>query len=47
MLIDLAALSLECAQIVVASDDDGAPVLPAWFLVEISRDVPRLVAAKV
>lgn len=43
MLFDLATLSLEMAQLVVAPDDDGNPVLPAWFLVEVTRDLPRLV----
>jgi MoxR-like ATPase len=47
MLIELAEISLECAQLVVATGDDGAPVLPTWFLVEVSRDIPRLVAARV
>ncbi|MFI7599341.1 AAA family ATPase [Actinoplanes sp. NPDC049681] len=46
LLVELAEISLECAQLVVAADDDGAPVLPAWFLVEVSRDLPRLVAAR-
>ena len=31
------------AQLVVAEDDDGT-ALPDWFLVEIARDLPRLVA---
>lgn len=46
LLVELAEISLECAQIVIATDEDGAPVLPAWFLVEVSRDLPRLVAAR-
>jgi hypothetical protein len=46
MLTELAETSLECAQMVIATDEDGAPVLPAWFLVEVSRDLPRLVAAR-
>jgi hypothetical protein len=46
LLIELAAISLECAQLVIATDDTGRPVLPAWFLVEVSRDLPRLVAAR-
>jgi hypothetical protein len=37
---------LEIAQMVIAADDDGNPVLPAWFLVEVTRDLPRLVAAR-
>jgi hypothetical protein len=46
LLVELAELSLECAQLVIADDGDGAPVLPAWFLVEVGRDLPRLVAAR-
>ncbi|MFF5077838.1 ATP-binding protein [Actinoplanes sp. NPDC000266] len=46
MLVELAELSLECGRLVIAADQDGAPVLPAWFLVEVSRDLPRLVAAR-
>ena len=47
MLVGLAEISLECAQLVIASNSEGVPVLPAWFLVEVSRDLPRLVAARV
>ncbi|WP_204074301.1 AAA family ATPase [Planotetraspora phitsanulokensis] len=47
LLIELAEISLECAQLVIATDDDGAPVLPSWFLVEISRDLPRLATARI
>ncbi|MBT2235236.1 hypothetical protein [Nonomuraea sp. NEAU-A123] len=25
---------------------NGAPALPTWFLVEVGRDVPRLMAAR-
>ncbi|MEV6969076.1 MoxR family ATPase [Hamadaea sp. NPDC051192] len=46
LLVELAEISLECAQLVVAADDEGKPVLPAWFLVEVARDLPRLVAAR-
>ncbi|WP_430785100.1 AAA family ATPase [Actinoplanes sp. G11-F43] len=46
MLVDLAELSLECGRLVIAPDAQGNPVLPAWFLVEVSRDLPRLVAAR-
>ncbi len=41
LIKDLAALSLEIAQMVVAQGDDGT-TLPGWFLVEIVRDLPRL-----
>ncbi|MBV1848969.1 ATP-binding protein [Catellatospora tritici] len=47
LLVELAEISLECAQLVVAADAEGKPVLPAWFLVEVTRDLPRLVAARV
>ncbi len=46
LLVELAEISLECAQLVIANDDDGAPALPAWFLVEVGRDLPRLAAAR-
>lgn len=46
LLVELAEISLECAQLVIAAEDDGSTVLPAWFLVEVSRDLPRLVAAR-
>jgi hypothetical protein len=46
MLFDLANLSLEMAQLVIAADEDGEPVLPTWFLVEVTRDLPRLVQAR-
>lgn len=40
-LKELAAISLEIAQIVI-SEEDGEQ-LPPWFLVELVRDLPRLV----
>jgi hypothetical protein len=43
LLKDLAALSLEIAQMVVADDPDAGAGLPGWFRTEIVRDVPRLV----
>jgi MoxR-like ATPase len=46
LLVELAEISLECAQLVIATDEHGASPLPAWFMVEISRDLPRLVAAR-
>ena len=47
LLVQLAEISVEVAQSVIASDDaDGNPVLPAWFLVEAARDMPRLVEAR-
>jgi hypothetical protein len=46
LLVELAEISVECAQLVIAADGDGMPVLPGWFLVEVSRDLPRLLAAR-
>ncbi|HEU4328406.1 MAG TPA: MoxR family ATPase [Roseiflexaceae bacterium] len=45
LLKDLAALSLEMAQMVVAKapDEEG---LPTWLMVDIVRDLPRLVQKK-
>ena len=39
---DLATISLEMAQMVVIKDEEGQ-ALPDWFLVEIVRDLPRLI----
>lgn len=41
-LIQLSRISVEMAQLVIAADDDGS-ALPDWFMVEIARDLPRLV----
>lgn len=40
-IVDLARISDEMAKAAIASADSGE-TLPAWFLVEISRDLPRL-----
>ena len=45
LLKDLASINLEIAQMVVATIDDQ-PALPSWFLVEVVRDLPRLVERK-
>lgn len=45
LLRDLAALSLEIAQMVVGGEGEGQP-LPGWFLVEVVRDLPRLAAER-
>lgn len=42
LIKDLARINFEIAQIVVSSDDEGK--LPDWFLVEVVRDLPRLVS---
>jgi hypothetical protein len=41
LLKELAAISLEIAQMAVSGDDNDRS-LPDWFLVEIVRDLPRL-----
>lgn len=41
MIKDLSHINIELAQMVVSSDD--GKVLPEWFMVEIVRDLPRLV----
>ncbi len=41
---DLANISLEIAQMTVASEDNNT--FPDWFVVEIIRDLPRLAAKK-
>ncbi|MEM1182418.1 MAG: MoxR family ATPase [Acidobacteriota bacterium] len=44
MIKDLAAISLEMAQLVVAESEENPPIeLPGWLLVEVIRDLPRLV----
>ncbi len=45
LLKDLASISLEIAQMVVSDQGDGQ-TLPGWFMVEIVRDLPRLVERK-
>ena len=41
MLKELAQISLEMAQVVVS--EDGGQTLPAWYMIEVVRDLPRLV----
>lgn len=41
-LVQLSRISLEMAQLVIAEDEDGT-ALPDWIMVEIARDLPRLV----
>ena len=45
LLRELATINMEIAQMVVAMVDDQ-PALPSWFLVEVVRDLPRLVDRK-
>jgi hypothetical protein len=42
LIKELAQINLELAQMVVAEGDDGS-MLPAWFTIELIRDLPRLV----
>ncbi len=44
LIRDLASISLEMAQMVVVADESGS--LPAWFLIELARDLPRIVSAQ-
>ncbi|WP_431679115.1 ATP-binding protein [Kitasatospora sp. KL5] len=46
LLVQLAEISVEVAQTVIADGPDGNPVLPSWFLIEAARDMPRLVEAR-
>ena len=39
---ELAVINFEIAQMTVAAD--GAEALPDWFMMEIIRDLPRLVS---
>ena len=41
LIKDLSHINFEIAQLVVTSDDEGK--LPDWFLIEVIRDLPRLV----
>src|SRR5205823_1382464 len=45
LLKELSSISLEIAQMVVAKGESG-DALPGWFMVEIVRDLPRLVEKK-
>ena len=44
LIVGLANISLEIAQMTVASEGDE--LLPDWFVIEIIRDIPRLAAKK-
>jgi MoxR-like ATPase len=46
MLSDLAEIAPEVAQVVVCEPDPNSPQLPGWFLTDVIRDLPRLVAAR-
>lgn len=44
MIKELSSINFELAQMTVAADDEEA--LPDWFMVEIIRDLPRLLSQK-
>ena len=44
LLVELANISLEVAQMVITPEDGST--LPAWFIVEASRDIPALARKK-
>jgi hypothetical protein len=52
LLTELAEISVEAAQMVVADAQDGVTEdgsdarLPSWFMVEVVRDLPRLAATR-
>jgi len=43
LIKQLATLSFEIAQLVVSNDEQATDSLPDWYLVEIARDLPRIV----
>jgi hypothetical protein len=45
LIMDLATVNFEIAQMVVAKGGDGE-TLPPWFMAEIVRDLPRLISQK-
>ncbi|MEN9435178.1 MAG: hypothetical protein RLZZ422_2767 [Pseudomonadota bacterium] len=45
LLIQLSRISLEMAQLVMA-EDEQSKLLPDWFMIEIARDLPRLLNRK-
>ena len=44
LIVQLSRISLEMAQLLIAEDEQGR-TLPDWFMMEVSRDLPRLMAA--
>ncbi len=44
MIKELSVINFEIAQMVVAADDEKT--LPEWFMIEVLRDLPRLVSNK-
>lgn len=45
LITELASISLELAQMVVAESEEGTS-LPSWFVIELIRDLPRLAAKR-
>ena len=46
LIKELAEINLELAQVLIGDDDVSAKKIPDWFMLEIVRDLPRLVAQK-
>ena len=44
LLVELAGISLEIAQMAITPED--GETLPAWFIVEVTRDLPALTKKK-
>ena len=44
LFVDLSIISMEIAQMTITSDQDNK--LPAWFLVDLAREIPSLTAKK-
>lgn len=44
LLVDLANISVEIAQMAITPEDGDT--LPAWFIVEATRDIPALTRKK-
>jgi hypothetical protein len=45
LVVQLSRISMEMAQLVVAEDESGT-ALPDWFMLQLVRDLPRLVAKR-
>ena len=44
LLVELAEISLEIAQMAITPEDDKS--LPNWFIVEAAKDIPNLVGKR-
>jgi AAA domain (dynein-related subfamily) len=45
LVVQLSRISMEMAQLIVAEDESGT-ALPDWFMLQLVRDLPRLVAKR-